>query len=191
MQIVLICGSIAQRAHTRVLLREVEAQLRGLNVGTTFWDLRERPLPIADPAYHAAPHTHPDSTVRCFISHLQEAEGIVLGSPLYHGSFSGALKNALDHLGYDAFRNKVVALVSHGSGIRSCAQPAEQLRTIVRTLYGYSTQTQVATTNTDYEERVGDIALVNVDILERVQRLAGEMVQLLALLGCQDIIKED
>lgn len=33
-----------------------------------------------------------------------EADFFILGTPNYHGSFSGILKNALDHLNMDYFK---------------------------------------------------------------------------------------
>jgi len=41
----------------------------------------------------------PDSeNVAALRRQVQEADGIILGTPEYHGSFSGVLKNALDHM---------------------------------------------------------------------------------------------
>ena len=34
---------------------------------------------------------------------VKEAAGLILGTPEYHGSFSGVLKNALDLMGFDEF----------------------------------------------------------------------------------------
>ncbi len=40
------------------------------------------------------------------------AQGIILGTPEYHGSFSGVLKNALDLMGFDEFEGKMIGLWS-------------------------------------------------------------------------------
>lgn len=46
-----------------------------------------------------------------FRSKLKGAQGIVIATPEYHGSYSGVLKNALDLCGFDEFEGKIVGLV--------------------------------------------------------------------------------
>jgi azobenzene reductase len=191
MKTLIICGSIAKKSHTRAILKHVEDLLQKQRVEVTFWDLREQPLSFALPEYHHKPLDNPDTAVQQFVQAVMDADGIVLGSPLYHGTFSGVLKNAIDHLHYDAFRNKPVGLVSHGSGERSCLQPCEYLRTVVRTLYGYALQTQLGSTNTDYKENDNEYELVGADMLERSERFTQELITLTELLGKKDIAKED
>ena len=36
--------------------------------------------------------------VERFVAALREADGVIIGSPGYHGTFSGLVKNALDHV---------------------------------------------------------------------------------------------
>ncbi|WP_375633527.1 MULTISPECIES: NADPH-dependent FMN reductase [unclassified Bartonella] len=38
-----------------------------------------------------------------FVKTIADADDVILASPVYHGSYSGGLKNALDNLDYDAF----------------------------------------------------------------------------------------
>ena len=60
-----------------------------------------------------------------------EADFLILGTPNYHGSFSGILKNALDHLNMDHFKMKPVGLICNSGGIVS-SEPLSHLRVIVR-----------------------------------------------------------
>lgn len=78
------------------------------------------------------------------------ADAVVLATPVYHGSFSALLKNFLDHLLSDAFRGKAVALIANGGGPRSGGIACEQLRSVVRSLSGWSTPTHVAITPGDF-----------------------------------------
>ena len=174
-----ICGSTAENSHTRALLKELTQELSQLQVPVVNWDLRDLPLPIADPTFHSNPEQHPDLQVRRFIEAARASDGFALGSPLYHGSFSGVLKNALDHLWYDAFRNKPVALLSHGSSERRASLPNVALQPIVSTLFGYVVQAQIATGPSDYRKSPeGKIQLQNEDIRTRVTRQAQELVRL-------------
>jgi len=159
---------------------------------TLLWDLRAAPLPFADPAYHRDVDSYPDAEVQRYLQAVRDSDGVVLGSPLYHGSFSGVLKNALDHLWYDAFRNKPVALVSHGSTDRRCAQPAVALQQVVTTLYGYSIQTQVASAKSDFSLDVdGQPRLESKDVEERLIRQSRELLQMASLLKGRNVEKED
>jgi len=178
MKIALICGSISKKSHTRVLLTYIESLLKSKGAETVFWDLSLRPLSIAIPEYHKNPLQSPDKNVRDFVTLITSVDGLVLGSPLYHGSYSGVLKNALDNLAYDAFRNKPIALVSNSSSIRNCAHPCEHLRLVVRALYGYALQTQIGTANSDYEEKGTGLLLIDEEIKKRCLLLTQELLRL-------------
>lgn len=176
MQITLICGSNAQKSHTKALLIYIEKLLKSKRIKTSLWDFKEKPLPIVAPEYHKDPAKTPNEFVREFIKLIDNSDGFVLGSPLYHGSYSGVLKNALDNLYYDAFRNKPIALVSNSSSIRNCAHPCEHLRLVVRALYGYVSQSQIGTVNTDFTDKGKEYELTNEEIKERCSRLVNELV---------------
>ena len=185
MTITLINGSLAKKSHIFVLLLYIETLLEAKKIDTVLWDLRERPLINVIPEYHKNPWDTPDERVQEFVALIQRSDGIVLGSPLYHGSFSGVLKNALDNLQADAFRHKPVALVSNAGGVRVAEKAAEALRPVVRALYGHAIQTQIGTTKSDYEETDSGYILISDDIKERCQRLVDELIQFTALLKPQ------
>lgn len=139
MKVLLLSGSVGKKSCTRTLLLHLKDLLDTKGVETIWWDLAENPLPIAVPEFHTRQNKHPDKIVRKFAKIIQEVDGFVLGSPLYHDSYSGVLKNALDNLPNEAFLRKPVGLVSHSSNIRSCVTPCNNLRPVVRSLGGYAT----------------------------------------------------
>ena len=47
---------------------------------------------------------------------VKHAEGIILGTPEYHGGYSGVLKNALDLMGFEEFEGKMLGLVGVSGG---------------------------------------------------------------------------
>lgn len=178
MKVLILSGSIGMRSCTRTLLLYIDTILKEHAIETVWWDLGEHPLPIALPEYHQNQKNHPDRTAREFAAAVEHADGFVLGSPLYHDSFSGVLKNALDILPEKAFSYKPVGLVSHSSNIRSCVTPCNQLRPVVRSLAGYATQLQIGTTDADYKEKDNQLMLVNEDVKKRVEALVKEIVLL-------------
>ncbi|MDO8658131.1 MAG: NADPH-dependent FMN reductase [Candidatus Levybacteria bacterium] len=189
MLITLICGSIADKSHTKSLLKYIETLLKEQKVETVIWDLKEKPLSIAIPEFHKDPMQSLDKNVKGFVSLVTKSDGFVLGSPLYHGSYSGVLKNALDNLHYDAFRNKPVALVSNSSSIRNVDHPCEHLRLVVRALFGYALQCQIGTVNTDYEEEKDEYILTNEEIIKRCHRLTKELISFTSVLKTNAINK--
>jgi len=186
MKVVLVSGSLGKRSCTRVLLGFINDQLQAKKVDTVFWDLSKKALPMAIPEFHTRQDKHPDKNVREFVQDVREADAFILGSPLYHDSYSGVLKNALDTLPNEAFHRKPVGLVSHSSNMRSCVAPCNQLRPVVRSLGGYAGHIQVGTTDEDYIS-VGDtLELNNPKVKERIDNLLDEIISMSAAVKTMD-----
>ena len=66
-----------------------------------------------------------------------QAQGIILWTPEYHGSFSGVLKNALDLLGFAEFEGKMIGLVGVSGGAVGAIDALNGLRTIGRALHAW------------------------------------------------------
>jgi NAD(P)H-dependent FMN reductase len=49
------------------------------------------------------------------IANVRSADGVVIASPVYRGSFTGALKNLLDHLPVEALAGKPVGIIAMGA----------------------------------------------------------------------------
>ncbi|MCA9371528.1 NAD(P)H-dependent oxidoreductase [Candidatus Woesebacteria bacterium] len=179
MNILLINGSVAKKSHTEALLQYIASLFEKKDVTTKWWNLKEKPMLVVLPEYHHNPMDHPDRMVHEFVRAVEQVDGIVLGSPLYHGSYAGVLKNALDNLHFDTFRGKWIGLVGNGGSIRADHVQLVHLRQVVKTLYGYTLQTQVGTCAQDYEEQESGFTLNNKEIIKRCQRLVDEMIKLL------------
>jgi len=61
-----------------------------------------------------APDTFADDTGRV-VAAVAAADAVLLGSPVYRGSFTGALKNLLDLCPVDALRSKPVGILAMGA----------------------------------------------------------------------------
>ncbi len=75
------------------------------------------------------------------------ARGIILGTPEYHGSYSGVLKNAMDLMGFDEFEGKMVGLLGVSGGMMGGFNAMNELRTVGRTLHSWVIPSQVAIPN--------------------------------------------
>jgi NAD(P)H-dependent FMN reductase len=183
MKIMLVSGSIGGKSRTLALLQFVQSLLQSEGADAILWDLGEKPLPIAVPRYHYKPDDNPYAEVNAFNETVRSVDGFVLGSPLYHGSFSGVLKNALDSLPPKALASRPVALLSHSGNARSCVAPCDSLRPIVRSLGGYSIPIQTGTTDEDYKETSENFVLTNAKVKSRLRMQVLDLIQMAALLG--------
>lgn len=84
------------------------------------------------------------------IASLRRADGIIIGSPGYHGSISGLVKNALDYVEdmagdeWPYFHGRPVGAVTTGAGWQGAVMTLTALRSIVHALRGWNTPLGVA-----------------------------------------------
>jgi FMN reductase len=97
-------------------------------------------LPIYQPE-----NSERGESARALVSELALADGIILGSPGYHGSISGFVKNALDYaedLRTDArpyFSGRAVGCIATAGGWPGAVHTLGALRDIVHALRGWPT----------------------------------------------------
>ena len=178
MHILLISGSARAKSRTLACLRFIENEAKKRGHEVHLWDLATEHMPMTMPEHHSDPMQTPNDTVKKFLRKVAWAEGIVLGTPLYHGSYSGVLKNAIDNLAFDEFRDKPVGVISTGSGLQKSIQPALHLVAVIQTLYGIPTQTQVGSHAGNYEETDDAFVLTDTDVKDRCLRLIDELESL-------------
>ena len=85
--------------------------------------------------------------VERFREDIRTSDGIILGSPEIHGSFSGVLKNALDLTDVDDFEGKMVGLVGVAGGRMGAVETLSHLRTVGRSLHAWVVPNQVSLGN--------------------------------------------
>ena len=131
MNVTIIAGSNRKDAASTKALRHIAnlLELKGMQV--TFIDLFETPLPFYLPDEE---QSH-DPGVARFRRTVEAADGIVLGTPEYHGSISGVLKNAIDHLSGGLVKGKPVLTLSASGGPVGVSS-LTQLQVIIRNLHG-------------------------------------------------------
>lgn len=108
------------------------------------------------------PHYEPETAlsnpaIRRFVDVLRSADGVIVGSPGYHGTLSGMVKNALDHvelLRGDTrvyFDNMPIGLVATAGGWQAAVATLQALRTITHALRGWPTPLGVAINTSEPE----------------------------------------
>lgn len=104
---------------------------------TRLIDLWDYGLPLCD----GSDGTH-DGVLR-LRADVRCAHAMLWGTPEYHGSMSGALKNALDWLGFGECEGKIVGLVSVSGGALGGVEALTALRTVGRSLHAWVVPDQV------------------------------------------------
>lgn len=175
MNILLINGSPAENSSTGVLLKHLEGLFADKGCQTKFINLNELQLPYNNPLYHADATQSDVDKVRQFAADVAESSVVVLGTPLYHGSFSGMLKVALDNLDGDAFAGKKILLVSNGSKATGSLQAANELIIVARTMQGDVYLRTIGSCKSDYDEAGGHKVLASPDLLDRCQVIVDDL----------------
>jgi azobenzene reductase len=131
MKFLILTGSNRRDATSTRLALAVGRRLAAAGQEVNRLDLYEKPVPLYDPDldYEQDPH------VSELYAKFLEADAIVLASPEYHGSMSGVLKNALDHLGFEHFDGKPVLAVASAGGAVGVST-LTHIQTVVRNLHG-------------------------------------------------------
>lgn len=140
-RVLAISGAFREANFTR---RALEVALRGASTaGATvdLLDLSRMKLPFCDERTNERSYPRDVHRLRRAAA---SADGIILGSPEYHGSMSGALKNALDLLTVDELEGKMVGLVAVAGGSQSAMLTLAHLRTVCRHLRAWVVPCQVS-----------------------------------------------
>ncbi|WP_436902134.1 NADPH-dependent FMN reductase [Halovenus halobia] len=163
-----LCGSLRDASYTRVALGHALDEAAAVGATTTLIDLREYELPVFDPDDRDAGDA--DRLQKA----LRDADSIILGSPMYHGSYSGVLKNALDYSGFDEFESTTVGLL----GIAGGGFPTgtvEHLRSVCRALNAWVLPHQAVVPNASSQFEDGEF--VDEKMAERVAVLGQRTVE--------------
>ncbi len=133
-KVLIIGGSVRQdESKSNFIVDVINEISQSLNINPIIWKLGYKPLPLAQHAWHKNPSLSNDKNVEGLAQAIKESEVVVLVSPIYNGSYTGALKNALDCMLGDALEGKLVVLVGVGSG-STALLPCLHLQDVARTM---------------------------------------------------------
>lgn len=169
LRVAAVVGSLRDGSYTRPACREaLEAASEFERVETDLIDLRSLSLPVYDADLDDAG----DATA--LRARLREADSIILGTPVYHGSYSSALKNAMDYCGFEEFEDTTVGLLCVAGGSFPTTT-LEHLRSVARALNAWVVPHQVAIPRARNSFESG--AITDEDVKNRVETLGRRMVE--------------
>ncbi|WP_435365424.1 NADPH-dependent FMN reductase [Haloarchaeobius sp. DYHT-AS-18] len=168
-----VSGSLRETSYTRTALLHALAAAETAGAETDLLDLREAALPMFDP-------DEDDQGAGEYVRQVREADAVILGSPVYHGSYSGALKNFHDYCSFDDYEDTVVGLLATAGG-GSYGPTLEHMRSTVRGVHGHVVPEQVGIRSAydkfeSAPDAPGGRAFTDEDIAERVASLGAAVV---------------
>lgn len=176
--IVALGGTLRPRSTTSTALERALAHAQAAGARTTLLNGTDIDFPNYDPETALE-----NEAIRRFVDTIRSADAIVIGSPGYHGTLSGLVKNALDHvelLSRDErvyFDGMPVGLVATAGGWQAAVSTLQALRTIVHALRGWPTPMGVAINSAGNSAGTGDC------VAEADPALAIMMQQMMAFLA--------
>lgn len=140
MKIGILLGStrIGRQSHKVAHYLEMKLQERG--VATDLIDLADDPLPILEE--RAGRHPQVQARIQALSVRLHEADALVFVTPEYHGSFSGVLKNAIDHF-WEEFGKKPIGVVAVSAGKLGGINASAQLQHVILSLGAFPLPTKL------------------------------------------------
>ncbi|WP_418282811.1 NADPH-dependent FMN reductase [Halorubrum sp. DTA98] len=148
--VVAVPGSLRETSYTRMSLRRALDGVERAGGSAELIDLREYDLPTFDADRDEA------GDAEAFTARIRAADAVLLGTPMYHGSYSSTLKTAIDYCGFDEFEGETVGLLAvAGGGFPVTA--IEHLRTVCRALNAWVIPHQVAVPNAHEQFRDGEV----------------------------------
>ena len=184
-RVIAICGSLRADSFTRSALLIALDGAREVGAETALLDLTTYDLVFATGTHNE--DTYP-ADVHRLRKDVRKADGIIFGTPEYHGGFSGVLKNALDLMGFPEFEGKMLGLIGISAGPTGAIHALNSLRTVGRILHAWVIPQQasiphVATVFDDQRR------LINPDVKNRVKEV-GRQTARFAYLHASDQAKE-
>jgi FMN reductase len=179
--IVALGGALRENSSTEKAMRLVLAEAARAGATTLLITGQALNLPL-----YAPDHAHRTPAAQGLVEALARADGIILGSPGYHGSISGVVKNALDYaedLRGDArpyFTNRAVGCIATAGGWPGAVNTLGALRDIVHALRGWPTPLGVAI-NTAEPVFDAEGTCLNPKVAEMLRAMAGEILQFAGL----------
>lgn len=140
-KIVGLAGSLRPESYTRFAVKIALEGAEEAGAETRLLDLRDYDLPFS--SGNSRDSSYPADVYR-LREEIRQADGIILGTPEYHGGMSGVLKNAIDLMGSQEFESKMIGLVGVSGGAMGANNALVSLRNIARSLHAWVTPKQVS-----------------------------------------------
>lgn len=166
-----LSGNVSRPSRTASLVRAITAA-----VGKQF-GVDGQVIELADAApvlFRALRADQLDKAGRDIIDAVEAADILVVGSPVYRASYTGALKHLFDLVHFRALTGKHVILAATGGTQLHGLVTEHQLRP----LFGFFNALTIPTAVYATEPEFAGYELTSPDVAKRIDRSVGELAQL-------------
>lgn len=172
MRVVAIAGSVSNPSRTAELVRAIAGQIASvIDV-----DLRLIELSATAPVlFRALRSDKLDAEGRAIIDAVEGADVLVVGSPVYRASYTGALKHLFDLVDYRALTGKRVLLAATGGTPLHGLMIDHQLRPLFAFFNALTLPTTVYATDADFAGH----RLESSAVQSRIERAVEDLVSVL------------
>jgi len=171
-------GTFRQASSSERIVRAVLAACERLGARTMMFD---------GPALARLPHYNPENPERtpeqaALVAAIREADAIVIGSPGYHGGYSGLVKNAVDlleDLRADArvyFDGRPVGIVVTAAGWQGCGTTLSALRDVVHAMRGWPTPVGITVNSAEQRPFDDSGAIADPAVARAVETQAAQLM---------------
>lgn len=173
MKIVGLSGNVKRPSRTASLVEAIVSSARDrLGVESTVFEL----VDAAPVLFRALRSDQLDAEGRAIIDAVETADILVVGSPVYRASYTGALKHLFDLVDYRALTNKRVILAATGGTPLHGLMTEHQLRPLFGFFNALTLPTAIYATEADFTE----YDITSPAVHERIDRAVSELTQVLA-----------
>ncbi|WP_435177078.1 NADPH-dependent FMN reductase [Halorussus sp. AFM4] len=166
--VVALAGSMRDGSYTRQALTHALAAAERRGAETELLDVREYDLPVFDPDEPEPPEATE------LKRKIREADSVLWGSPVYHGSYSAAFRNVHDYCGWDEYEDTTVGLLASAGG-GSFGSTLDHMRVTARGVHAWVLPHQVGIRNA--RDKFEDGEIIDEDIADRVETLGQQAVE--------------
>jgi len=174
LNVLAVAGSLNRNSATRAVVHLIAEQLAAAGAQVDVVDLIGEPLSLFNPD-----SSHAHESFSKLKERVERADVLLLGTPDYHGSMSGAMKNFLDHF-WQEFAGKLFATVV--ASFEKGLTVTDQLRTVARQCYAWSMPYGVSFAD---KTDVQDGKIANDAFRQRVEMFARDIRVYGALIAAQ------
>ena len=165
-----VAGSRRDGSYTLKGVRRALAAAEAAGAETDLVDLGAVDLPL----YHPDRSTADSGDAAALLERVRRADAVVVGSPVYHGSYSSTFRNFHDYCGFDEYEDTAVGiLVVAGGG--TIASTMDHLRITLRGVHADVIPAQVGVRNAS-DKFDADGRVTDPDIADRIDGLAEDLV---------------
>jgi FMN reductase len=154
MKLIGISGSLSRNSKTELTVRTAlnSAESARSDIETELIAISEYNLVFCD-------GRNPDSyegDSRTVIDKISNADAIIVGSPIYRGTYTGALKNLFDLIPNDALRGKAVGIIATGGSNHHFLAIEHQFKPIFGFFNAYVVPAGVYANNSHFSDGEAD-----------------------------------